>query len=385
MVDVTMRTGGGLDVTADKPGAIVARAITDIDLVRGAIAGITPDMVFTGYQHPDVLAAWVETDEFKPVFLELTAPGRGPVLLPLELRDNGVLGYCGGRHANGNFPVGLREDIGALSGAGEAAIKAAIKAADVPASAIILERQHDRWEGVRNPFVTASSTASPNIALSFAIEGDFETVLHTRNSKGKRKKARSYRRKLDALGAVKFHFPVAVENAPAFLDRFFALKADRFRELGIADVFADQQSQQAFHTLFGKGSSAHQLHAMTLDDTIIAVIACTHHRGRMTVEFGSFDPQFAEARPGEVLYHNVIEHACGIGIDVFDFGVGDEPYKRRWCDIETTHFDTTIGLTTAGSARAFAQTMRSRAVRAIKSSDRVWNAVKAARKGLARG
>jgi hypothetical protein len=46
--------------------------------------------------------------------------------------------------------------------------------------------------------------------------------------------------------------------------------------------------------------------------------------------------------------------------------------------------DTTIGLTLAGKARAFAQTNRSRAVRAIKSNDRVWSAVKTARRALAR-
>ena len=34
---------------------------------------------------------------------------------------------------------------------------------------------------------------------------------------------------------------------------------------------------------------------------------------------------------------------------IFDFSVGDEPYKRLWCDIETRHIDVVAPLTAKGA------------------------------------
>lgn len=382
MVDATLQAAEGARTTTLTPVRLrVLEGVTD---ARAAIEAIDPAMVYTGYQHPAFLSAWVETAGCNPMFLTFNAAGHGPVLLPLELRENGVAGYCGGRHANGNFPIGHRADIAALARVGDAAIKAAIRAANCPASSVILERQHLYWQGVQNPFVSGASVRSPNIALSFAVDGDFPTVLTQRGGKNKRKKIRSYRRKLDALGAVAFHHPVAPPDVSACLDRFFALKAERFRAAGIRDVFGDARTQAFFRTLFAANPGLHQLHALTVDDAIIAIAGCTVHRGRLTVEFGTFDASHAPARPGEQLFFSMIEHACETGIAFFDFGIGDERYKRAWCDIETIHFDTTIGLTLAGRARAAAQAGRSRSVRALKSNERAWSLAKRLRKALAR-
>jgi CelD/BcsL family acetyltransferase involved in cellulose biosynthesis len=367
-----------------QPIGVSVDVITGVAAARSSVAAITPDMVFTGYQHPAFLSAWVGTAGCDPMFLSISAAGHGPVLLPLERCENGVAGYCGGRHANGNFPVGQRDDMAALSRAGETVIKAAIKAAGISANSLFLERQHVQWDGAANPFVFGSSVASPNIALSFAINGDFNTVLKTHGGKSKRKKIRSYRRKLDADGTVEFLHPVPSDQVPRFLDRFFMLKAERFRQAGIANVFGDDRTKAFLLDLFSKGAPDHTLHGLTLDGEIIAVIGCTNHGGRLTVEFGSFDARHAQARPGEQLFFSAVAHACETGVGVFDFGIGDEPYKRSWCDIETVHMDTVIGLTLSGKARAFAQTNRSRAVRTIKSNDRVWSAVKSLRRAMAR-
>jgi CelD/BcsL family acetyltransferase involved in cellulose biosynthesis len=384
MVDVTSHMAPPRRVSKAAPASVSVDVVTDIEAARAAAAAITPNMVFTGYQHPAFLSAWVGTAGCAPMFLKFAAAGHGPVLLPLERCDNGVAGYCGGRHANGNFPVGRREDIAALSDAGETAILSAIKAAGIPANSLFLERQHAKWHNLANPFVFASSVASPNIALSFSIDGDLDTVLKTHGGKSKRKKLRSYRRKLDAKGSVEFLHPVPTEQVSRYLDRFLALKAERFRQAGIANVFGDDRIKAFLLDLFTDGAPDHTLHGLTLDGEIIAVIGCTRHANRMTVEFGSFEPEHAQLRPGELLFFSAIAHACETGIEIFDFGIGDEPYKRSWCDIETVHMDTTIGLTLAGKARAFAQTNRSRAVRAIKSNERVWSAVKTARRALAR-
>jgi len=185
------------------------------------------------------------------------------------------------------------------------------------------------------------------------------------------------------MGTVRFHHPVPSQAVTETLDAFLALKAERFRQAGVVNVFGDAPTQAFFHALFGSGVPAFELHALTVGDVPAAIIGCTIHDGRLTVEFGTFDARFAHAGPGEMLFFSAIAHACARKLAVFDFGIGDEPYKRAWCDIETTHVDTALGLTPAGRASAVAQLARSRGVRFVKSHERLWALTKAARKRLA--
>lgn len=370
--------------TAKTGSAVRAQWFNDRAEIDRAIDSIDKDTVYSGYQDPAFLRAWTRLAGCNPMFVTLSAPGHGPVLLPFEVCDNGVAGYCGGRHANGNFPVGRPGDVQALCEAGRGPVVAALKAARLPASAIVAERQHGCWQELENPLVFDDSAASPNIALSFAIDTDFETLWTTKISKSTRKKFRSYQRKLENQGTVTFHHPVPAAETARYLDAFFTMKAVRFRQAGITDVFSDERTQSFFRALFA-GGGVHQLHALTLDDAIVAVIGCTVDKGRTTVEFGSFDNDYGDVRPGQLLFRSAIEYACEHGCRIFDFGIGDEPYKRRWCDIETTHYDTTIGLTLTGRMKAGTHQVRSRIVHTIKSNDRVWSAAKSLRKALHRG
>ena len=44
----------------------------------------------------------------------------------------------------------------------------------------------------------------------------------------------------------------------------------------------------------------------------------------------------------------MIEQACGEGAAVFDFGLGDQPYKRSWCTQETILYDVLLPLSWKG-------------------------------------
>ena len=365
-------------------GTINLRVITDLDEARERLAALPGDTVHTGSQHPAFLASWLTLAGCKPLFLELRAPGSGPVLLPLELCDNGIAAYCGEKHANGNFPVGRARDITALAALGSQACISALRHSRVPASAIILERQHQTWKGIDNPFVSNASLTSPNPALSLELTGGFDAVLATRSGKRKRKKWRNQNSKMEAIGPVTYLHPAPAEQVPALLDRFFELKAIRFREQGIGDVFAVAGVRNFVHALFKTGMAqhphSHEVHALMIGDVPAAIIGCTIHEGHLTVEFGTFDEQFYNAGPGETLFFSAIRDACERGISVFDFGVGDEWYKRGWCDIETRHFDTAIGLTPKGRLQSLLHTARTRAETRIKSDPQLWAFVKKVRR-----
>lgn len=74
---------------------------------------------------------------------------------------------------------------------------------------------------------------------------------------------------------------------------------------------------------------------------------------RLICEFGAIaDDDMAFASPGEFLFFDNIEEACLQGYAVYDFSVGDEHYKRLWCDLEIAQFDVLVPLTAKGRAAA---------------------------------
>ena len=78
-----------------------------------------------------------------------------------------------------------------------------------------------------------------------------------------------------------------------------------------------------------------------------------------------------------------IEDACNHGKAIYDFSVGDEPYKRSWCDVETWQFDTLLPLTAKGRAAWALATARAHAVRLVKSNAALWSLVKQLRTKVA--
>ncbi|MEM5500631.1 GNAT family N-acetyltransferase [Ahrensia kielensis] len=364
--------------------AFSVRAITDRQEALSYVDQLPDDVVATGYQSKIFLTAWLSNDTAKPLFLIFNKHGHGDVLLPLELQGKNVAIYCGESHANGNFPVGKRDDILALSSITIAEISKALRNLNSAADALFLERQHEQWDGIKNPFVFESSQASPNVALSLSLEGGFEGVQERHHGKRKRKRQRSHMRKLETFGTVRYVEQVPCHDVEAVLDAFFDMKTARFKELGLCDVFADQSVRNMFGKMF-KDSCAldkptHTLQAVYCDDEPAAIIGCTHHKGRQTVEFGTFAEKFADCGPGDLLFFNSIETACARGYDIYDFGVGDEFYKRRWCEIETWHRETHIPISAQGKLKTTLRILRGRIVKAVKTNTFIWAKVKTARK-----
>ena len=63
-------------------------------------------------------------------------------------------------------------------------------------------------------------------------------------------------------------------------------------------------------------------------------------RGRYYYVLASYDDgELARFGPGAAHLHDLMRYAIEHGCDVFDFTIGDEPYKREWCDAEIKLYD----------------------------------------------
>ena len=246
--------------------------------------------------------------------------------------------------------------------------------------AVVLARQQPEIAGIANPFSALPSQPSPNLALSFAMEPSFEHLIKHRSGARKLKKMRQQARRMDERGG--WECVVARDEAEAggMLEAFFVMKAKRFEEFGLKNTFEAQEIKDFFKALFGAGApdiqAPFRLDALRVGGGILAVAGSSVRHGTNIVEFGAVRAHEPTLSPGDFLFHQMIKRACEDGTSVFDFGVGDEPYKRAWCDVETQHFETVRGFGARGLAYARLYAMAGKAKLAIKRNAYLFGLIK---------
>ena len=366
--------------------SLTPRLITDYEQLRDIWS--KPDAVHGNAQSFDWIDCWrrqVNADSF---VAGLFAGNEPIMLLPLEaLRMNGarVLRYPGGSHANCNFPwLDGQVDYESIEN-----LVTAIRKARPDVDVLSLTRQLPSLSGRDNPLLQTKSAENPNPVLAASITCSFESVLERSNAKRKLKKHRQHGRRYEEAGGWRIYRPESRLQSEQALDAFFALKAHRFKRMGISDAFAAADIQAFFKQLYSHAAEQQspnfELQVLEVNGKIRSLIGKSISKSGPTVEFSAIaDDELMTASPGEFLFYEDIKKNCESGRDIYSFGIGDEPYKREWCDIQSSIYDTIIPLTAKGKAFTVLQSARSKMVATIKGNPRLWQLAKTMRSKLAR-
>ena len=131
------------------------------------------------------------------------------------------------------------------------------------------------------------------------------------------------------------------------------MKAIWFQKNKLRDVFADDEVRAFFKRLFAAAleqeKPSYYMEALEVGGILRAVAGSSRVDGRVVCEFGGIaEDDLTQFSPGEFLTFESIQAACRDGNRIFDYGVGDEHYKRLWCDQEIHQFDVVLPLTAKG-------------------------------------
>ncbi|RST87328.1 GNAT family N-acetyltransferase [Aquibium carbonis] len=347
------------------------------------------DALFAPPQSPDWIEAWARNCNPDIVCLTL-APHGGPRLaVCLEVvRDRLVrtARLVGGSHANGSFPALSGGPFPVLARTDLEGLAASVRAARPDVDLLSMERLAPQLEGVENPLHPLRSWDSPNPALAIDLTPGFEGVLARASGKRKRKKHRSQVRKFEAAGGFRRITATTREDVDRLLDAFFRLKSARLKAMGVADAFGDEKVRAFFRDLFGTATETTPrpdflLQALEVGGIVRAVTGSSRTPASIVCDFAAIaEDDLAAASPGDFLFFENIREACDEGLAVFDFSVGDEGYKRQWCDLETWQFDVAVPLTAKGHVAVGLRRGLVAVKRSVKSNPRLWNAVKALRR-----
>jgi CelD/BcsL family acetyltransferase involved in cellulose biosynthesis len=241
---------------------------------------------------------------------------------------------------------------------------------------------------VANPFAALRRQPSPSFACRGALADDFSTLMDARVSGARRKKLRKKERVLAGRQPIRYWRAETTDDALRVLEVFFAQKAERMAELGLADAFAAPGMREfitaAATAELATGQPAIELYAASVGDTILATYGGLVGNGRFSGIFNSMILNaLAHESPSQLLQLNLVRMCCERGLKTFDLGVGEAAFKQMFCNEAEPLFDSFLPLTPAGRVAASACRLRFALKGRIKRSPPVWATVRAMRRRLA--
>ncbi|MBC7311575.1 MAG: GNAT family N-acetyltransferase [Rhizobium sp.] len=340
------------------------------------------------HQAYDWCACWVKAHRNPLAIILGRRNGETVFILPLEIVRHGMVRsaqFIAARFNNinsGLFSAAFR----ASAGPAEAVLirEALTDLLASRADLVSLTNIPLEWRGERHPLASLPAIENQNHAFQLPLIADFEQTIGQLNAKRRRKKFRNQCRKLEGAGGFDHVIAQTSKQKNAMLDAFFEQKAIRFKAIGIPNVFQAPETQAFFRLLLDVDTGSHdtplELHAIRLKGEFkgrIAAIAGLSRKGDHVIcQFGSIDEDLvADASPGELLFWFMIERACEEGARLFDFGLGDQGYKRSWCTVETVQHDILVPISALGRLASMAQRGMTRAKAVIKGNPQLYSVI----------
>ncbi|WP_394689888.1 GNAT family N-acetyltransferase [Hoeflea sp.] len=320
-----------------------------------------PDVSF--HQSRAWVQAWAGGTGTSLSIVTLERDGQPLAVLPLEISRIGGLKlarFAGTAFSNANTGL-VSEQPPSDETVTPRDLAAALRQAGLAADVVLFDKMPPE-AAERAPFNMLPRVLHQNPSFQLPLFPDFDEVLAQINRKRRKKKFRLSERRLEAIGGYRHITGDDDEQSLRLLETFLKQKSARLVAQGLPNVFADA-GVRAFlarlaMTRSADGKPALQLHGIELaggehEGTIVAVAGLTRKNQHVTCQFGSIDESVAaDASTGELLFYRMIEQAAKDGDQVFDFGVGDQLYKRSWCPVRTDLVDCYVALTLKGRIAA---------------------------------
>jgi CelD/BcsL family acetyltransferase involved in cellulose biosynthesis len=194
-----------------------------------------------------------------------------------------------------------------------------------PFDIAMFEKMPERVGDLPNPLSLLRTAADPYTGHAAYLSGgseEFASKLPSRQ--------RWRTRRFQELGQRSFRLAVTPEDYDEFIDILIRQKRERYPMcLTLPDEIA--YMKRARNYLYPSGPVC--LFVLKIGDRIIATTFCLLIRRRLIAQFISDEASWRAYSPGHLILNLVCEWCFANGLQFFDFGIGDEPYKNDYCDI----------------------------------------------------
>jgi CelD/BcsL family acetyltransferase involved in cellulose biosynthesis len=339
--------------------------------------------LYTAYQRYDWLEAWhrnIGAKEGIEPFLITLYEGDKPVsLLSLakETKYTKSLVFMGGKHNNYNMPLFMTEYEEAIRGCFKNHFISCLKTHAADINLVSLQNQPFSWEGYDNPLKILPNQPSPSFSFKLALREDFDALASDIRGNNSLRKLRRKERRLSENDDFKVKSVETEEEVEKVFQAFLKQKRERFKELGIENIFDEPNTLNFFHEVALKSvkeaPGLFLFHYLESHGEIRATYGGGLAKGRYSCSVNSISTDdLTRYSPADVLLLHVIEDLCNRGFATFDLGIGEASYKDAWCEPDPL-FDIVTGLTAKGKAIVSVKKNYLALKRSIKQTPALWN------------
>jgi CelD/BcsL family acetyltransferase involved in cellulose biosynthesis len=373
--------------SADGAAPTTVRVFDNLAAAEPVWRRLEAEAVLTPYQRYDwirhVLASRAEKPQLAIVVVE--QDGAPVALLPLEIRRRMGVRYAtivGSDIGNADWMIVAPQAVKSLT---PAAIRRALNAASDAVSGIdlmMLRAQPGSWEGIANPFLAFPHQPTPEHFYFAPLGAKRPSTKRVRNFE------RALRRLAESYGEVRLRRASTPEEIDLVHAEFLRQRGNRFAQMGIRNIFAEERFRSFFRNAARDGLSQKRpvlaFHALYAGDTIVATAVGTYCGTHYSHYINSTtDGSAARHSLIGVLILLFTEELAADGIASLDIGLGDFDYKLVWTDKQPA-WDAALPLSIEGRAAAALILLARSIKRTIKQNDRLWALAKKLRGALAR-
>jgi CelD/BcsL family acetyltransferase involved in cellulose biosynthesis len=243
---------------------------------------------------------------------------------------------------------------------------------------IAFAKMPERIGAQANPLLCLDVRLNPSGAYETGLGAEWEPFYTSKRSSATRRRDRTKLKRLGEMGEVRFVDPQADADIASTLDTLIAQKSKQFARMGVADLFARPGYVAFLRELAATPAERRLVHLSRLDvgATRAAANLGLIHRDCYYHVLASYDDgEVSRFGPGAAHLRELLQFAIRRGLRRFDFTIGDEPYKRDWCESEQRLHDYSAAVTMRGWPSAVVSGSWRRIKRTIKHSAPLWNAV----------
>lgn len=178
-----------------------------------------------------------------------------------------------------------------------------------------------------------------------------ELMLEKGSSKIVKAAKRNYRQ-LGERGAVRLLVAQNLAERDRLLDAMLAAKRDQLRRMGVSDIFARSGVEDFYRQCAAiESPSITHVSGLLVNDEIVATNMGFVDAHRFCGVLTSFAKgPWARYSCGHLHLQMLLRWAAESGLHSFDFGIGDEDYKKFWCDRDVALRDMKRPVSLAGHA-----------------------------------
>lgn len=309
------------------------------------------------FQYADLLDIWCETigraRKIEPVFVAVRSHNQKPLMLlafGIE-RTNGVrvLSFLDGGVSDYNAPVLFPEFKGLPFDPAD--FWQRLQPHLPPYDLALLEKMPAEIDGIANPLAPLATRTRSESCHHVMLSGEWKEfeakkIPSLRDS-------RRRQRNLEKRAAIRFSIADTHQERQRIFDALIRMKRKRFADTAAHDIFGDAGYLQFYADATRKlgPSGAVQVSALYADDRIIAANWGLYSNGRYIDLVPSYEAgEWRPFAPGRLLAEWLLQQHLERGDTVFDYGIGDEPYKFGYCDRHSSLGDAYLAVTAKGVA-----------------------------------